>query len=210
MQEIFGIHSIPQVVHADRGTSMASKTVAALLSDLEVTQSHSRPWVSNDNPYPESLFKSLKYTPVFPERFASLTDARAFMSEFVDWYNHHHQHSSVGFHTPADVHYGLAAAVADKRSQTLAAARARHPHRFTTTTDPKILALPETVRVERAVPLHGDQPHPHPAYCISDVVVRCTSGGDGLRILRCPGWLFRGVAGWRVCAQSHRDAYRPR
>lgn len=152
MQEIFGIHGIPQVVHADRGTSMTSKTVAALLSDLDVTQSHSRPRVSNDNPYSESLFKSLKYAPVFPERFASLTDARAFMSEFVDWYNHHHQHSGIGFHTPADVHYGLAGAVADKRSQTLAAARARHPHRFTTTTDPKILALPETVWINQPKP----------------------------------------------------------
>jgi transposase InsO family protein len=142
MKEIFGIHGIPQVVHADRGTSMTSKTVAALLSDLEVTRSHSRPRVSNDNPYSESLFKTMKYGPEFPERFASLGDARAFISGFVDWYNHHHQHSGIGFHTPANVHYGLADGVARKRSQTLAAARAKHPHRFGTTTDPKILALP--------------------------------------------------------------------
>lgn len=149
MQEIFGLHGIPQVVHADRGTSMTSKTVAALLSVLDVIQSHSRPRVSNDNPYSESLFKSMKYAPVFPERFASLTDARAFISDFVDWYNHHHRHSGIGFHTPADVHYGLAGIVADQRSQTLAAARTRHPHRFTTTTDPKILALPETVWINQ-------------------------------------------------------------
>lgn len=142
MREIFGIHGVPQVVHADRGTSMTSKTVAALLSDLEVTRSHSRPRVSNDNPYSESLFKTMKYGPTFPDRFASLSDARAFISGFVDWYNHHHQHSGIGFHTPANVHYGIADAVALKRSQTLAAARAKHPHRFTTTTDPKILALP--------------------------------------------------------------------
>ena len=93
MKEIFGIHGIAQVVHADRGTSMTSKTVAALLSDLEVTRSHSRLWVSNDNPYSESLFKTMKYGPAFPERFGSLGEARAFLSGFVDWYNHAHQHS---------------------------------------------------------------------------------------------------------------------
>ncbi len=142
MREIFGIHGIPQVVHADRGTSMTSKTVAALLSDLEVTRSHSRPRVSNDNPYSESLFKTMKYGPTFPERFASLGDARAFISGFVDWYNHHHQHSGIGFHTPANVHYGFSDGVAQKRSNTLSAARAKHPHRFSTAIDPKILALP--------------------------------------------------------------------
>ncbi|GAA4705848.1 hypothetical protein GCM10025781_26470 [Kocuria gwangalliensis] len=142
MKEIFGIHGVPNLVHADRGTSMTSKTVAALLSYLEVTRSHSRPRVSNDNPYSESIFKTLKYGPTFPERFASLGDARAFISGFVVWYNHDHRHSGIGVHTPANVHYGFADSVALKRSQTLAAARARHPHRFSTTTDPKILALP--------------------------------------------------------------------
>lgn len=142
MKEIFGIHGVPHVVHADRGSSMTSKTVAALLSDLEVTRSHSRPRVSNDNPYSESLFKTMKYGPMFPERFASLGDARAFINGFADWYNHHHRHSGIGFHTPANVHFGLADGVAQKRSQTLAAARTKHPHRFTSATDPKILALP--------------------------------------------------------------------
>jgi len=149
MREIFGIHGIPQVVHADRGTSMTSKTVATLLSDLDVTRSHSRPRVSNDNPYSESLFKTMKYAPEFPERFASLTDARSFISEFVEWYNHDHQHSGIGFHTPANVHYGFAGAIADQRSQTPAAARAAHPHRFATTTDPKILALPEAAWINQ-------------------------------------------------------------
>ena len=122
---------------------MTSKTVAALLSDLEVTRSHSRPRVSNDNPYSESLFKTLKYAPQFPERFSSLSDARLFISEFVQWYNHAHQHSGIGLHTPADVHFGLADSIAAKRSQTLEAARARHPERFSTSQDPKILAMPE-------------------------------------------------------------------
>ncbi|MFI5784066.1 IS3 family transposase [Nocardia sp. NPDC051570] len=146
MTEIFGVHGIPQVVHADRGTSMTSKTVAALLADLEVTRSHSRPRVSNDNPYSEALFKTLKYGPEFPERFGSLTHARKFMDSFTQWYNHEHCHTGIGLHTPADVHYGLAAAKAADRRSVLAAARARHPDRFaTTTTTPKILDLPGTV-----------------------------------------------------------------
>ncbi|PQZ93067.1 IS3 family transposase [Arthrobacter sp. MYb227] len=143
MKEIFGVHGIPLVVHADRGTSMTSKTVAALLSDLEVTRSHSRPRVSNDNPFSESLFKTMKYAPVFPERFTSLGEARVFIGDFVQWYNHDHQHSGLGLHTPANMHFGLADLLAAKRTQTLAAARARHPERFSTTNDPKILAMPE-------------------------------------------------------------------
>lgn len=143
MKETFGIHGIPTVVHADRGTSMTSKTVAALLADLNVTRSHSRPKTSNDNPYSEALFRTLKYTPVFPERFGSLADARAFMSGFADWYNHAHHHSGIGLHSPADVHYGLAADKAIQRSAVLTAARAEHPERFSTGDDPKILALPE-------------------------------------------------------------------
>lgn len=144
MKEIFAIHGTPQVVHADRGTSMTSKTVAALLSDLEVTKSHSRPRVSNDNPFSEAWFKTLKFAPVFPERFVSVGDARAFISTFVDGYNHTHRHTGIGLNTPADVHYGLAAAKAVQRSAILAAARAQNPERFSTSTDPKILALPET------------------------------------------------------------------
>jgi transposase InsO family protein len=133
MKEIFGIHGVPQVVHADRGTSMTSKTVAALLSDLEVTKSHSRPRVSNDNPYSEASFKTLKFAPTFPERFGSLADAKTFMASFVDGYNHEHRHSGIGLNTPADVHHGLAAAKAIQRAATLDAARARFPERFSTT-----------------------------------------------------------------------------
>lgn len=149
MKEIFGIHGIPQIVHADRGTSMTSKTVAALLSDLEVTRSHSRPRVSNDNPYSEAWFKSLKFAPIFPERFGSLPDARAFMGSFVDAYNHTHCHTGIGLNTPADVHYGLAAGKALERAKTLAAARARTPERFTTNNDPKIIAIPDTAWINK-------------------------------------------------------------
>jgi putative transposase len=100
MTEVFGVHGIPIVVHADRGTSMTSKSVATLLDDLEVTRSHSRPRVSNDNPYSEAWNKTLKYAPVFPERFTSLPAARVFIAEFVDYYNHDHRHAGIGLHTP--------------------------------------------------------------------------------------------------------------
>ena len=95
-------------IHADRGTSMASKTVALLLADLGVTKSHSRPHCSNDNPYSEAQFKTLKYRPEFPDRFGSIEDGRAFCRRFFRWYNHDHRHSGIGFHTPADVHFGRA------------------------------------------------------------------------------------------------------
>jgi putative transposase len=150
MTEVVNVHGVPHVVHADRGTSMTSKTVAALLADLEVTRSHSRPRVSNDNPYSEAWFKTLKYAPVFPERFTSLAAARTFMSDFVDFYNHHHRHLGVGLHTPADVHYGHAADVQQRRQQTLAAARQQHPTRFTSTAaTPKVLNLPEASWINR-------------------------------------------------------------
>jgi len=143
MREIFGVHGIPQVVHADRGTSMTSKTVTALLADLNVTRSHSRPHVSNDNPYSEAWFKTLKYAPVFPERFGSVQDARAFLADFVEAYNHEHHHTGIGLHTPADVHYGLAAAKAADRTKILAEARANHPYRFSSRQPPQILEPPE-------------------------------------------------------------------
>ena len=149
MEQIFAVHGVPQVVHADRGTSMTSKTVAALLADLEVTRSHSRPRVSNDNPYSESLFKTLKYGPEFPECFGSLSEARQFMDLFAQWYNHEHRHTGIGLHTPADVHYGLAHAKATDRRSVLADARTRHPHRFSTTRAPKILDLPEAVWINQ-------------------------------------------------------------
>lgn len=152
MKEIFGVHGIPQVVHADRGTSMTSKSVAALLADLEVTRSHSRPRVSNDTPYSEALFKTLKYGPEFPERFGSLTPARQFMDSFAQWYNHDHRHTGLGLHTPADVHYGLAADKAADRTAVLADTRARYPQRFGTTTPPKILDLPNTVWINQPTP----------------------------------------------------------
>lgn len=157
MRQVFDVHGVPHVVHADRGTSMTSKSVADLLEDLQVTRSHSRPKVSNDNAYSEAWFKTLKYAPVFPERFANLAHARAFMADFVAWYNEAHRHAGIGLHTPAEVHYGRHHTVRTVREQTLAAARAVHPERFGTTRPlPKILDLPDEVWINNP----NQQPKP--------------------------------------------------
>ena len=120
----------PRAIHADRGTSMTSKPVAALLDDLHISQSHSRPHVSNDNPYSEAQFKTLKYCPVFPGQFGSIHDARAFSEPFFDYYNNHHRHSGIGLYTPASVHDGTAITIRACRQQVLDDAFAASPHRF--------------------------------------------------------------------------------
>jgi putative transposase len=117
-------------LHADRGTSMRSKPVAALLVDLDVTKSHSRPYVSDDNPYSEAQFKTLKYRPDFPERFGSIEDARAHCRQFFTWYNGIHRHSGIGYMTPEAVHYGHADALFRQRAVTLNAAFLANPKRF--------------------------------------------------------------------------------
>jgi putative transposase len=117
-------------VHADRGSSMTSKPVAFLLADLGITQSHSRPHVSNDNPYSEAQFKTFKYRPDFPGRFDSIEAARAHCQEFFPYYNEDHRHSGLGLHTPSDVHHGRAPAVQARRADVLTAAHAAHPERF--------------------------------------------------------------------------------
>ena len=125
-----GIQPGQLTLHADRGASMKSKPVALLLADLGVTKTHSRPHVSNDNPFSEAQFKTLKYCPQFPERFGSIEDGRAFGQVFFPWYNQEHRHSGLGFLTPAVVHFGQAATVRAHRQQVLAAAYAAHPERF--------------------------------------------------------------------------------
>ncbi len=143
-----GVDRDQLTIHSDRGPSMASKPVALLLADLGVTKSHSRPHCSNDNPYSEAHFKTLKYRPTFPERFGSVEDGRAFCQGFFPWYNDEHRHSGVGYHTPADVHYGRATVVRDRRAQVLTAAYAAHPERFVHKL-PEPPALPVAVWINR-------------------------------------------------------------
>jgi putative transposase len=125
-----GIESDQLTLHADRGPSMRSKSVAQLLADLGITKTHSRPYTANDNPYSESQFKTMKYRPDFPERFDSVADARSWAREFFRWYNHDHRHSGLGLMTPATVHHGQAEAVRQQRQQVLLVAYAAHPERF--------------------------------------------------------------------------------
>jgi putative transposase len=125
-----GVDPETLTVHADNGSSMASKPVAFLLADLGVTKTHSRPRVSNDNPYSESQFKTLKYCPAFPDRFTSIEDARAFCTRFFNAYNHDHRHSGIAMLTPATVHTGRAEQVIAERQAVLDAAFNARPDRF--------------------------------------------------------------------------------
>lgn len=140
-------------LHADRGSSMRSKTVALLLSDLGITKSHSRPHVSNDNPFSEAQFKTLKYQPQFPKQFGSIEDARTFCHPFFDWYNHDHHHSGIGWLTPAMLHYGQAEHVVQQRQQVLLAAYLAHPERF-------VQGQPSPPSVPTEVWINPPQPNP--------------------------------------------------
>jgi putative transposase len=142
-------------IHADRGTSMTSKPVALLLADLGVTKSHARPHVSDDNPYSESQFKTLKHHPTFPDRFGSLEDARAFCQAFFGWYNFEHRHSGIALLTPADVHYGRAEQVITARAAVLDGAYAAHPERFVRKA-PAPPRLPEAVWINK--PINPSEP----------------------------------------------------
>ena len=139
-----GIQTGQLTLHADRGTSMKSKPVALLLSDLGVTKTHSRPHVCDDNPFSESQFKTMKYRPEFPERFGSIEDGRGFCRTFFDWYNNEHRHSGIAMLTPADVHYGRAGIVIEQREQILLTAFEKHPERF-------VNKIPEPMKMSEAV-----------------------------------------------------------
>ena len=128
-------------LHADRGSAMIAKATGHLLADLGITKTHSRPYQSNDNPYSESQFKTMKYRPEFPDRFGSIQDARAFCRTFFDWYNNRHHHSGIGLLTPQQVHSGRAGQIRQQRQDVLDAAHARHPNRFVRTA-PQAPAMP--------------------------------------------------------------------
>ena len=125
-----GIVADHLTLHADNGGPMRAKSLALLLSDLGLTESHSRPHTSDDNPFSEAQFKTLKYHPGYPDRFGSLEDARAWARHFFGWYNDEHYHSGLNLLTPASVHYGQAATIQQQRQTVLSAAYAAHPERF--------------------------------------------------------------------------------
>jgi putative transposase len=154
-----GIDADQLTVHADNGSSMASKPVAFLLADLGVTKTHSRPHVSNDNPYSEAQFKTLKYRPDFPASFGSLADARAFCQRFFTWYNTEHYHCGIGYQHPIDVHYERAESVRDARADVLAAAYTRHPERFVRK-HPEPPALPTTAWINKPDETDNHQEQP--------------------------------------------------
>jgi putative transposase len=135
-------------IHADRGRVMRAKPVAFLLADLGVTKSHSRPYVSDDNPFSESQFRTLKYRPEFPDRFGCIQDSRAHCQVFFAWYNDEHRHSGIGMLAPAMVHFGLAADVRARRQAVLDRAFAEHPERFVRK-PPAALALPSKVWINK-------------------------------------------------------------
>ena len=139
----------PVSIHADRGTSMTSKPVAVLLSDLHISQSHSRPHVSNDNPFSEAQFKTFKYCPAFPGEFGCLPDARAFSEVFFTYYNNEHRHSGIGLHTPASVHDGTATQIQARRAAGPPAGLRRQPR--------PVPAVPQTTA---AASQSLDQPAP--------------------------------------------------
>jgi len=138
-------------VHADRGSSMTSKPVAFLLADLGVTKTHSRPHVSDDNPYSESQFRTLKYRPDFPDRFGCLQDSRSFCQTFFTWYNEDHRHSGIALLTPAMLHYGQAPAILAQRQAVLGAAYHAHPERFVRRA-PHPLTVPTEVWINKPEP----------------------------------------------------------
>lgn len=142
-------------LHADRGSVMTSELLTQLLQRLGITQTHSRPRISDDNPFSESLFKTLKYHPGYPARFDDCAAAQAYCAAFFAWYNAHHKHSGLTYLSPAQVHLGHAAEHRAARNTVLAAAFDRHPERF-------VHGLPTTPALPDAVWINPPSPEPQP------------------------------------------------
>jgi putative transposase len=173
-----GVDRAELTIHADRGSAMTSKTVAQLLVDLGVEKSHSRPHISNDNPYSEAQFKTMKYRPEYPARFGSIMDARNWMREFFAWYNEEHHHSGIGLMPPRVVHYGEGEQLRAQRALVLEAAYAAHPERFVRG-KPTAPALPEAVWINKPVETDQNESRAHE----SEVVIQQKSvrmSGDGM------------------------------
>jgi putative transposase len=139
-----GIEKDQLTIHADRGSPMKAKLMVQLLADLGIVKSHSRPYVSDDNPFSESQFKTLKYRPEFPDNFGSQEDARIFLTTFFDWYDNEHRHSGINMMTPAAVHYGEAKEILEHRRNVMLQAFEAHPERFVKGT-PVLKDMPEAV-----------------------------------------------------------------
>lgn len=150
-----GIAEEQLTIHADRGGPMTSKAVAQLLADLGVTRMHARPYTSNDNPYSEAQFKTMKYRPDYPDCFGSLPDARGWARPFFRWYNHEHRHTALSLMTPATIHAGRGAAVLQERRKILSAAYAAHPERFVQG-QPQPGRLPEAVWINPPAHVKAD------------------------------------------------------
>lgn len=160
--ERHGIKPGDLTFHADNGPAMVAQPVGPSCSRVwGITKSHSRPHVSDDNPFSEAQFKTLKYHPAFPERFASLEHARAFLRDFFAWYNTQHHHDSLGLLTPHDVHHGLAAERLAGRARVLDAAYAAHPERF-------VLRPPSPAKPPEAVWINP--PKTNPTIATSQIV----------------------------------------
>ncbi len=163
LQETIAKHDIPPgqlLLHADRGRVMRAKPLAYLLADLGVTRSHSRPYVSDDNPFSESQFRTLKYRPDFPDRFGCLLDCQAHCQRFFAWYNDQHRHSGIGMLTPASVHFGNAPLVLEQRQDVLSAAYRAHPERFVHGA-PSPLSLPSEVWINKPRTASSTQGNSH-------------------------------------------------
>ena len=163
-----GINKEELIIHSDRGSAMTSKAVALLMADLGVTKSLNRPHVSNDNPYSESQFKTLKYQPGFPERFGCIEDARAHCQRFFDWYNNEHYHSGIALMTPSTVHYGLAEDRNRCRQDILSMAYEKHPERFVRGR-PRVLTLPKAAWINPPKP--REEPEQKTATAGSGVII---------------------------------------
>jgi putative transposase len=146
-----GVDAGQLTVHSDRGTQMRSKTLAQLYSDLDITASFSRPQVSDDNPFSEAQFKTMKYCPAFPDRFTGMDHARSFCRGFFTWYNEAHRHSGLRYLTPNQVHSGTSASVVNARQRVLDVAHAKHPERFVRS-PPRALAPPSAVYINPPPP----------------------------------------------------------
>ena len=149
-----GVKADDLTIHADNGPSMTAQPVAQLMATLGITKSHTRPYCSNDNPFSESAFKTLKYRPGFPDRFGSSPEARILCRELISWYNNEHRHSGIAMLTPAMVHYQRHQAVLQQRADVLAGAFKKHPERFVHGI-PQVQEVPTEVWINKPAFLAG-------------------------------------------------------